>query len=222
MPEAGLLAKVKGAVGPSARAIQLRVARAFFDRGGTDTIEPVSKEELGLGSGMHPYQASGRSALRRGLRGYEVGPSDVFLDLGSGKGRVLFLAARHPFKRVIGVEISEELNEVARANLDRSTGRLKCRDVEIVTADITRYEVPDDVTVVFLGNPLDGPLFREMLGRLLESLDRRPRRMRLLYWHGAAAERSHLESTGRFTLVRVSRFLRPDLPPQLFVYETRD
>jgi SAM-dependent methyltransferase len=33
----------------------------------------------------------------------------VFVDFGAGKGRTVLLAARHPFKKVIGVEFSGEL-----------------------------------------------------------------------------------------------------------------
>ncbi len=58
-------------------------------------------------SHFHPdrvwYQASGWTYLRRVLPPREVGAGDVFLDMGSGKGRVLLQAAqRYPFARVIG------------------------------------------------------------------------------------------------------------------------
>ena len=39
-----------------------------------------------------------------------------FIDFGSGKGRVLLVAAGFPFKEVIGVEFSRELHEVALKN----------------------------------------------------------------------------------------------------------
>jgi hypothetical protein len=217
MPPGRLLVAIKRAVGPPARALQRRVARAIFDRGGLDTVEPVSIESLGFGEHMHPYKASGRTALRRGLSGFDVGPSDVFADLGSGKGLIVCLAARYPFGRVLGVEIAAGLNEIARRNVELSRRRFKCPEVEILDGDITEFELPDDVTVVFLGNPLDGPPFRAMLDNIVASLDRNPRRLRIVYWRpsGHAA----IEATGRFRQVKQSRFLRPDLPPQMRVYE---
>jgi SAM-dependent methyltransferase len=96
------------------------------------------------------YEPSGWSYLPRALRHIPVGPEDVFLDLGAGKGRVLYQAAKRPFKRVIGVEIAERLASVARANLDRNRGELRCQDIEVVTSDATDYRIPDDVTVVYL------------------------------------------------------------------------
>jgi SAM-dependent methyltransferase len=40
----------------------------------------------------------------------------VFIDVGSGKGRGVFLALRFPFQKLIGVEITKELHEKARKN----------------------------------------------------------------------------------------------------------
>jgi tRNA1(Val) A37 N6-methylase TrmN6 len=62
---------------------------------------------------------------------------DVFVDFGSGKWRAIFWAARYPFRRVIGVELSAQLNALARRNINRNRHRLTCRDIHLVTADVT-------------------------------------------------------------------------------------
>src|SRR3981081_102097 len=41
----------------------------------------------------------------------------TFIDVGSGKGRVLFVAAGDPFRKGIGVEVSNALHDDALANL---------------------------------------------------------------------------------------------------------
>ena len=59
----------------------------------------------------------------------------VFVDLGSGKGRILLLASRYPFRGVVGVEFAHELNEVAERNIALSANhRRRCHDVRTVTA----------------------------------------------------------------------------------------
>ena len=73
---------------------------------------------------------------------------DVFVDYGSGMGRVLIIAGHEPFKRVIGVEMSEQLNEVARENLDHNRDRFRCQESSD-RADATQWQVPDDVTIVY-------------------------------------------------------------------------
>ncbi|QDT37699.1 class I SAM-dependent methyltransferase [Stratiformator vulcanicus] len=41
-----------------------------------------------------------------------------FVDLGSGKGRVLLMASEFPFREVVGVELSSQLHEIAANNID--------------------------------------------------------------------------------------------------------
>ncbi len=55
-----------------------------------------------------------------------TGVNTQFVDIGSGKGRVLIAAAEHPFLQVAGVEYSKELHEAALNNI-RSAKRIKCR-----------------------------------------------------------------------------------------------
>jgi predicted RNA methylase len=58
---------------------------------------------------------------------------------------VLQAAQYYPFKRVIGVEFSPELNRIARQNLQARQDRLRCPDVELVTGDVAEQsrEVKD-------------------------------------------------------------------------------
>jgi len=179
-------------------------------RNGIETGSEIQLARLGLeGLDRMGYKPAGWFTLRRILPPSEVSRGDVFLDIGSGMGRLVFQAARdYPFRRVIGVELSEELSTVARGNIDRNRHRLQCEDVELVVADVLDYRVPDDVTVVFLYNPFVGDLFAASIEKLLASLDRNPRRMRVIY--GNPREHDWLMLTGRFREVRRVRGLRPN------------
>lgn len=123
---------------------------------------------LGVAGLLGPrYDPSRWLALSTALHGLQTGPEDVFADLGSGKGRVVIQAARrYPFKRVIGVELSDELTRVARANRDRQR-RLRCPSVEFVTADLTRWEMASNLTLAYMYNPLQGATFSAAVQRLL-------------------------------------------------------
>ena len=44
-----------------------------------------------------------------------------FVDVGSGKGRALLLASDYPFREIIGIELSHELERIARANIAQYT-----------------------------------------------------------------------------------------------------
>ncbi len=91
--------------------------------------------------------------LPRVLRYIGVSESDTFIDFGCGKGRVVHQAARYPFRRVIGIEVVPELAEIAREAIATGKHRYKCQDVQIVVADATEYEIPDDLTVAYFFRP---------------------------------------------------------------------
>jgi SAM-dependent methyltransferase len=191
-------ADLKRAVGRPYRTAVRRLERLVFERGLEDTAA-----EAGLDS-------SGFLFIHRGLHGTRVTRDDVLLDIGSGKGRVLLQAARYPFGRIVGLELDDERNAVARRNLARARPRLRCPNVEVVNADATVWDVPDDVTYVYMFNPFGGDVFRAAVARLVDSLDRRPRPMTIIYANPRCAP--DLLATGRFERVRVSRLPRPDLP----------
>jgi hypothetical protein len=197
-----------------------RLLRIVFERG-LDTERP----EVDLDH-FHPdsvvYQPSDWLWLGRALRRLDVTPSDVFVDFGSGKGRIVYQAARHPFARVIGVEISQRLNDIARANIERNRRSLACRDVELVTADAAAFAVPDDVTIAYFYYPFAGETFRTVIGNIVESLDRRPRCITIIY-ACPQLEDVILES-GRFRLASTVKGGRRDILPlrvSIYISEPR-
>jgi len=64
------------------------------------------------------YQPTKARPFQDLLRRLDLPAGGTFVDVGSGKGRVLLLAARHPFKRVVGIEFSPSLCEQARRNIE--------------------------------------------------------------------------------------------------------
>lgn len=193
------------------RDAQTLACRALFERGRLETDVQVHPRDLGLGDRFEGYAPSGWRWVHRALRGEPITRDDVFVDFGSGKGRVVGLVARrYPFGRVVGVEIAPELTTVARENLARAHGRLRCPHVELVTADATEWPVPDDMTHAYLYNPFRGEALERLLANIVASLDRKPRRLTLIYANPMDADA--VLATGRFRLVRTSRGLRRDLP----------
>ncbi len=194
---------------PYRRARQA-ASNALFDRRyGVRTDGEITAEDLGLPDARYEgYMPAGLRSLRRVLPPRDVDDDDVFLDLGSGKGRVVLQAAmRYPFRRVHGVELDPRLHAVAEENLTALRGRLRCPDVRLVRSDVLDYDIPPEVTVVFLYNPFKGAVFQAVLDRLLASVDHRPRRLRIVY--GNPSEEAALLRTGRVRLMRVARGWRP-------------
>lgn len=147
---------------------------AFDRKYGTDTSRMVDLQTLAIASpnvvhaGCGRYQAVTTSTFRQMLREDRFDPRRfVFLDVGSGKGRALMLATSYPFKRIIGVEFSRELVDVAVVNLGRfraKTGR--GGDIEVLCMDALDYALPSEPLALFLYNSFSGPVMEAFLARL--------------------------------------------------------
>ncbi|MDP6446497.1 MAG: class I SAM-dependent methyltransferase, partial [Pirellulaceae bacterium] len=128
------------------------------------------------------YEPVGYRTLDRALRHVRPDPArDVFLDYGCGQGRALAVAAQRSFQKIIGVELSSALAAVARSNLDRARSKLRCRDCRVIAANAIEFNVPDDVSVIFLFNPFRGEVLEAAIDRIEASLRRRPRQLTILY-----------------------------------------
>ncbi len=123
----------------------------------------------------------------------------TFVDVGCGKGRVVLLAARRPFRAVIGVELSPGLAAIARENLRRYRGRLPCPRVEVVEGDIRGFAWPEGPLVVYCYNPFRGTLFAEFLEGLIAARAPSPDPTLLVYSNPVEHER--IVATGRFATV---------------------
>lgn len=204
-----LASAVAKAVKPGYVVVRRLLSSTIIERRlGIETAREVDLGSLDLAAeGRENYEPSGWLVLRRILARHEVTGRDVFIDFGSGKGRIVYQAAQYPFRRVIGVEVSDELNAVAKRNLSRSGNRLRCRNIELVTTDALSYPIPDDLTVAYFYNPFRGNVFDAVIDKLVASLDRRPRPMRIIY--RTPLEEGRLLQTGRFELIRIAPGFRP-------------
>ncbi|MFO0726401.1 MAG: class I SAM-dependent methyltransferase [Myxococcota bacterium] len=90
-----------------------------------------------------------------------------FVDLGSGKGRILALAAKYPFGEVTGIEFSRELHQAASANLAALRPEyVRAKKIRSICADAANYVFPPQPLVVFLFNPFRAPVLSRVLGNL--------------------------------------------------------
>jgi predicted RNA methylase len=106
----------------------------------------------------------------------------VFIDLGSGKGRTLLMAADYPFRRILGVELLPALHQVAQENIRKYRGEAqKCFAVEAICGDATEFCFPAEPILLYLFNPFLESALRRMLANLEQSLRARPRAVYVLY-----------------------------------------
>jgi SAM-dependent methyltransferase len=120
------------------------------------------------------YQPSSVDEFHQVMAKLDVDHRDfAFVDYGSGKGRVLILAAEYPFKRIVGVEFSPALDGIARQNL-AALGP-DAERVETVVIDAVDFDPPEDPLVLYFFNPFAPAVLEGVLERVNASLDRHPR-----------------------------------------------
>jgi SAM-dependent methyltransferase len=141
-----------------------------------------TKQELGLTRDVERHYApTGYAIFKKLMTLVEIQvEGDVFVDFGTGMGRVAIMAALYPFRRVIGVDISDELCRIAEANVRRCQHKLLCQDVSIVACDATTFSIPTDMTVAFFFNPFTGMILDRVLENIRQSVIAFPRRIQVV------------------------------------------
>ncbi len=103
---------------------RMREHEAFDSKYGIDTQTRVHVSDLETSAPgarfANRYEGTPTAPLRKIIRRLKVDRRRfTFIDLGSGKGRVLVIAAQYPFKAIIGIEFSKRLHDIALANLEQ-------------------------------------------------------------------------------------------------------
>lgn len=106
----------------------------------------------------------------------------TFVDLGSGKGRALLMAAPCGFHKVIGVELLPELHHVAEQNIGKFAARHPLSPpIQSLCMDARYFQFPASPLVVYLFNPFPEPVFAAVLNNLRESWQATPRPVFIAY-----------------------------------------
>jgi len=104
-----------------------------------------------------------------------------FLDIGSGKGRALCVAAHNRFNKVTGIDFSGELCTQAEANLKHTKNTFPSLNFSIINQDACTVEIPPDVDCIFFFNPFDQIVMRMVTKNILDSYNRKPRTIYIVY-----------------------------------------
>jgi len=128
------------------------------------------------------YKATRVRAFRKLMHALALPQENVFVDLGSGMGRILLLAMEYGFTKAVGVELSSDLCSIARDNI--ATYQKNCptrTQVHIIETDVAAYKVNDDESVYFLFNPFSDEILGLFFENLRMSLQRRDREVWIIY-----------------------------------------
>jgi hypothetical protein len=86
------------------------------------------------------------------------------------------------FKRIAGIDFSQDLCELARENIRAYKARTRLdAEIEIINMDAVDYDVQADDTVFYFFNPFDERVLGSVLDNVTDSLAVSPRNVWIIY-----------------------------------------
>lgn len=122
------------------------------------------------------YSPFSQQILETVLKKYTITEDDAILDVGCGKGLALCAFAKFPFGRIDGLDVSQKLVAIAKANLEK----LKLK-IDIFHEDARFFTNLDKYSWLYLYNPFPASVVQDFLENTIASLARKPRLLYLLY-----------------------------------------
>jgi len=162
--------------------------RRFDRRFGVDTSGIIDIKDLDIDRDSiekrFHYEPTPEPALRFLLRALPIDHSKyVFIDFGSGKGRVLLLASEYPYKQIIGVEFSQRLHSIAETNFKTwKNPTQKCFNLESVCMDACDFNLPNEPLILFFFTPFKTSVITKVINNIQESLRENTQSLKILYY----------------------------------------
>ncbi len=132
----------------------------------------------------------------------------TFIDFGSGKGRVLLLASRYAFKKIIGVEFDKYLHQTALETIIVYNTRTNTSmNIESIYTDATTFTIPDGKLVLFFFSPFKEKVMSTVLANNSETYSLNRNKMFIIIY-GTNEKSIELINSMKFHCVEIN--LRPD------------
>jgi SAM-dependent methyltransferase len=160
--------------------------RTFDDAYRVDTSHPVAIKEDGMvgpgyidNSDIYPNSIGFQNAtlhelneINNFLREEPGIGSYKFIDVGSGKGRVILynMSQNAPYGSYMGIEIDSRLHRVAELNM-MSTNIDLNKEIVLVNQDILDYSIPYEPCVYFLFHPFSSQVYDKFIEKNIEIIN---------------------------------------------------
>lgn len=128
------------------------------------------------------YQGVGYYALEKAFDYLKsINANKNIVDFGSGKGRVIAVAAYYGFKNITGIEFAQSLCIEAEKNIEGIKSFYPATNFKIICDDAVNYKIENDTNVFFFFNPFDEVVMLDVAKNMLHSLKQKPRKIHIVY-----------------------------------------
>ena len=130
----------------------------------------------------HHYQGASYYILHKLFDVMNQFPNNrSFIDYGCGKGRPMIVAAREGFTEVKGIDLAEELCDMAKKNIEIVASSLPLSSFSVIHANALFYEDIDTIEVFFFFNPFGRSVMRGVISQMKKSKLRNERTLYVIY-----------------------------------------
>ncbi len=182
--------------------------RSFDLRNNTDTDGMVPTRDLDIEDPATKWQSnlylgSPARVTRHIIASLNIDAREfTFVDYGSGKGRALLVAAEFPFRKVIGVEISQQLHAVAQRNLKSYSGPVLKSDIDLCCGNALDFALPAGHLVLHMYHPFGPDVLRSMLMHIRDSAGQEGRRILIPYLFSIGVAKAVFRDFPEFRRIR--------------------
>jgi SAM-dependent methyltransferase len=146
------------------RVLKYRFFQLLENVRGLDTLKYVDVEELGFSENIgYRYEGTSIKIIKKVLRDLKIHSGDRIIDVGCGKGSALIGFSKFPFKRITGLEISNELLEICKKNLNI----LKINNVDFIKTNALYFNHYMSYNYIYFYNPFPESTFRVVLNNII-------------------------------------------------------
>lgn len=147
---------------------------------------------------------------------------DRLVDFGCGKGRVLFYVHQRFQCEVCGIEVDEELYELALDNRAYFNTRFRgaMDKIELICGKAEEYEICWKDTVFYFFNPFEINIFSQVIDKVVENVELHPRRIFVMMYYAADEYRQYMKYK-RFKLYGIAKLPTYDMDwdEKVVIYE---
>ena len=147
---------------------------------------------------------------------------DRLVDFGCGKGRVLFYVNQRLQCEVCGIEVDEELYEMALDNRAYFNTRFRgsSEKIEIILGKAEEYEIRREDNIFYFFNPFEINIFEMVIDNVIKSVEKYPRRIFVMMYYPKDEYRRYMREKA-FKLYRIVKLpaYNMDWDEKVVIYE---
>lgn len=173
-----------------------------------DKLLAVNTKNLGMtleqSTTYNPYEATPYSILHALFDAYKLEKTDVFVDFGCGKGRLLFYVHNLFGSYVKGIEMDEQLYEKTVQNKQKYLRKIKSDNnfINVERCLAEEYDVKEDENKFYFFNPFSGEVFQKVIENIIKSIEKYPRIVDIILYYPLDDYINYLEEETSFQCVQ--------------------